>query len=109
MAGSELKMPLDLELSQNSSTEFKTGAAGAIPDEPISRAPARKRWRFASLHSLFDKAFPARRTYFGIRRKTFLLVALGVFIMLLALIFGLAIGLTHKKYAFPRCRYTPDR
>ncbi|KAI5199592.1 hypothetical protein E4T39_06166 [Aureobasidium subglaciale] len=46
----------------------------------------------------FDAVLPRSRSYFGLRRRTFLIVVLCAFLALLALIIGLAVGLTkHSK------------
>ncbi|KAF4552907.1 Hypothetical protein D9617_8g049200 [Elsinoe fawcettii] len=47
----------------------------------------------STLRGRFDGFMPRDRKYFGLRRKVFLLVLLGVFVVLLALIIGLAVGL----------------
>ena len=62
-----------------------------IPDEPLA---AKKRSRFTAPSHVLDKVFPRHKSYFGLRRKPFLLVAIGILIMILALVLGLAIGLS---------------
>ena len=50
---------------------------------------------------IFERLIPRRRTYFGVSRKIVCIAASVLFIILLALILGLAIGLSKKS------RYTP--
>lgn len=45
---------------------------------------------------LLDKVVPPHRTYLGRSRKTFLLVLLVIALAILALIIGLAAGLSHR-------------
>ena len=50
---------------------------------------------------VFDRVMPGHRKYFGFSRKTVCIAILLSFIILLALILGLAIGLTrNSRYAF---------
>ncbi|CAK4033385.1 hypothetical protein FE78DRAFT_145509 [Lecanosticta acicola] len=48
---------------------------------------------------VLDKIVSPHRTYFGRRRRTFLLVLLGIFLALLVFIIGLAVGLSHRGNA----------
>ncbi|KAF2242348.1 hypothetical protein BU26DRAFT_524489 [Trematosphaeria pertusa] len=48
----------------------------------------------------FDRMLPPHRRYFGRSRRTLLIAAAIVFLCLLALIIGLAVGLTKKKDRF---------
>jgi hypothetical protein len=66
----------------------------SIPDEPLT---AKTQSHFAGFSRILDRVFPRHWSYFGFRRKTFLLVATGIFIMLLALILGLSVGLTRAQ------------
>jgi hypothetical protein len=66
----------------------------SIPDEPL---PGNPRSPSARLGRILDRVFPPHWSYFGFRRKTVLLVATGIFIMLLALTVGLAVGLTSAQ------------
>lgn len=72
----------------------------SIADEKPLPPPPPK-FSFFTLPSL-PKHLPLskERTYFGLRRNTFLLVLLGAFLALLALILGLAIGLTVGKKSY---------
>lgn len=56
----------------------------------------RRRFPFLSFPVFLQKHLPLSkdRTYFGLRRNVFLFVLLGVALALLALVLGLAIGLT---------------
>jgi hypothetical protein len=85
LEGSSSQMEGKLDKSEGSSSRIEV-----MPDEPF-QVP--KQSPFASLRRTLDKAFPPHWSYLGFRRKTFLLAAAGIFIMLLALILGLAIGL----------------
>lgn len=50
-----------------------------------------------ALSRRFDRVFPPNRTYLRLRRRTFLFALLAVIIALLALIIGLAVGLTRNS------------
>ena len=53
-----------------------------------------------TLKQKFDSAMPPQKKYLGMKRNIFLLALLAVILSLLALIIGLAVGLTQKsKYA----------
>lgn len=52
----------------------------------------------AVLQEKFNAVLPRSRSYFGLKRRTFLIVVACAFLALLALIIGLAVGLTkHSK------------
>ena len=50
-----------------------------------------------SLKEKFDTAMPPHKKYLGMKRNIFLLAILAAFLALLALIIGLAVGLTQKS------------
>ena len=50
-----------------------------------------------SLKEKFDTAMPPHKKYLGMKRNIFLLALLAAFLALLALIIGLAVGLTQKS------------
>jgi hypothetical protein len=50
------------------------------------------------LRARFDAILPAHRRYLGMKRKTFLIALGAAFLALLALIIGLAVGLSSKRY-----------
>lgn len=50
-----------------------------------------------ALQRKLDNVMPPHKKYIGLRRTVFLLVLLGVFLALLALIIGLAAGLSSKS------------
>jgi hypothetical protein len=50
-----------------------------------------------SLKKRFDTAMPPHKKYLGMKRNIFLLAILTAFLALLALIIGLAVGLTQKS------------
>lgn len=55
---------------------------------------------------ILDRVIPRHRTYCGIKRKILCIAASVVFLVLLALILGLAIGLTKKSgYASPKLEF----
>jgi hypothetical protein len=58
-----------------------------------------------TLWQRFDNAMPRHKKYLGMKRNIFLLVLLAGLLALLALIIGLAVGLSHKsKYlTMPIC------
>jgi hypothetical protein len=66
-----------------------TGAA--IDNGTATRAPG------SALRQKFDSAMPPYKKYLGMKRKVFLLVLLVAFLALLALIIGLAVGLSQKS------------
>lgn len=49
-----------------------------------------------TLRSHLDTRFPAERRYLGLRRKWLFAALIGTVLALLALIIGLAVGLTHR-------------
>jgi hypothetical protein len=51
----------------------------------------------AGFGAKFDRALPPHKRYLGMRRKVFLIVLLAALLGLLALIIGLAAGLSHKS------------
>ena len=51
----------------------------------------------SSLKERFDTAMPPHKKYLGMKRNIFLLALLALFLALLALIIGLAVGLTQKS------------
>lgn len=50
-----------------------------------------------SLKEKFDNAMPPHKKYLGMKRNIFLIALLAIFLALLALIIGLAVGLTQKS------------
>ena len=60
-------------------------------------APAANTTPGTSWRTQFDARMAPHRRYFGMSRKLFLLVLVGVTIALLALVIGLAAGLTGKS------------
>ena len=69
------------------------GKTADIPAAP-ARSGAGTR---LSLRSRFDRTMSPHRKYFGLRRRTFLIIIVAIVLALLALIIGLAVGLTKKK------------
>lgn len=51
----------------------------------------------STLMAKFDSRMPPHKKYLGMKRNVFLLVLLAAFLALLALIIGLAVGLTHNS------------
>lgn len=51
----------------------------------------------STLPQKFDSAMPPHKRYLGMKRNIFLLVLLATILALLALIIGLAVGLTQKS------------
>lgn len=70
---------------EHETTSTQTGHAG--PRKPLR----------SILVSKLDTALPPHRRYVGLSRKVFLLVLVGVSLALLALIIGLAVGLSDKS------------
>ena len=55
---------------------------------------------------VLDRVIPRHKTYFGFSRKIICIALLVIFLVLLALILGLAIGLSKKsRYALPQHRF----
>lgn len=75
------------EWDQNaaSTLEAKNGAGTGIKTAAIAKPTLKDR---------FNTAIPPHRRYLGLKRRWFLLAVLSVFLALLALIIGLAVGLT---------------
>jgi hypothetical protein len=66
-----------------------TGAA--TDNGTVTRAPG------STLRQKLDSTMPPHKKYFGMKRNVFLLVLLAAVLALLALIIGLAVGLTQKS------------
>jgi len=75
-------------------------------DVPEERQKKRKRALFGAgtgtgagwaLSDRFDRMMPPHKRYLGRRRRTFLIVLLVAFVCLLALVIGLAVGLSKKS------------
>ena len=72
------------------------------PGLPEWEVPTRKPERWSAcfkatkerIHGKFDRQLPDSRKYFGLRRRSFLLLLLGVLVLFLALLLGLSIGLS---------------
>jgi hypothetical protein len=75
-----------------------------VPEEGGTRRshPARLRLGGSAtgwaLSDRFDRLLPPHKHYLGLCRRTFLIGAAVVVVVLLALIIGLSVGLTQKKY-----------
>jgi hypothetical protein len=74
------------------------GTAAAV-DDGQSPARSEKDVAFNPFTYRFNRIFPPYKRYcFGrLRRRTFLLVLLGVFLAILALVIGLAVGLSRPR------------
>lgn len=76
--------------------QWDTGAQD--PENPAHQSPrAKMAGAKGAVAARFNSLFPPHRTYFGRSRRTFLLVVCGAILALLALIIGLAAGLTAHK------------
>jgi hypothetical protein len=70
-----------------------------IPEEGTTRTrglhlgSASTRWAIADR---FDRIFPPYKRYVGLKRRTFLLILLGVVLAIIALAVGLGVGLSKK-------------
>lgn len=77
--------------------------ATQVPDwEPAAQAgqgAGNKPSIAETLRAKFDALCPPHRTYLGLKRRTFLLVLLGVILGIIALVMGLAVGLSKKRCA----------
>lgn len=83
-----------------------------VPEEGSTK---RTRWRFGgaatgwTISDRFDRIVPPHKRYFGRSRRTLLIAICIIFLLLLGLIIGLAVGLTKKsKYALAivNCSHT---
>jgi hypothetical protein len=77
----------------------RNGAGGTIAPATITDATQTQGSPLAnrSIGARFNSVLPAEKSYFGRSRKTFLIVLVVLVLALLALIIGLAAGLSHKK------------
>ncbi|OCK82062.1 hypothetical protein K432DRAFT_415616 [Lepidopterella palustris CBS 459.81] len=74
--------------------------AGADWDVPLKGSLKESRCGVgagATLLSRFDRILPPHKRYLGRSRRTFLIILAVVFVCILALIIGLAVGLSHKS------------
>lgn len=96
------KKPLPAHTAGNNAPDWE------IPEEGTTR---KSRLRFRgiggsatgwAISDRFDRVLPPHKRYFG-RSRRVLLIAIGViFLLLLALIIGLAVGLSNKSKYTPR-------
>lgn len=101
----EIGEPAPVHLKEVDTKNSSTNESWDIPEEGQVRK--KHRLGFASsatgwaLADRFDRVLPPHRRYLGRSRRTFLFIVLALFLCLLALIIGLAVGLTKssKKYA----------
>jgi hypothetical protein len=113
MSTEELKSPPPVPRKELPPTYIRNGPTAeweAPPEEPQNKSPF-KVGMIASagttISDQFNRIFPPYKTYFG-RSRRVLFICLGVlFIVLLGLIIGLAVGLGHKKTAYERYLANP--
>jgi hypothetical protein len=53
-----------------------------------------------TLRDRFNNVMPSHRTYVGLRRRNFLIAVVVAFIVLLAIIIGVAVGVSRKNSGF---------
>lgn len=86
----------------------ETGTNGSLDSEwdiPVEsqRGAGARTTKWTALSTRFDRALPPHKRYFGrISRRTLLIIMLAAFLALLALIIGLAVGLSSgsTRYAY---------
>lgn len=78
----------------------ETGALGAGAGGAAVGGGLAASGRRNGLGARFNNMMPAHRKYFGLSRKIFLIVVAVLGLCLLALILGLAIGLSKKKHSY---------
>jgi hypothetical protein len=92
-------------------TELSASASWDAPEaqakkkhSPFGASATATGW---ALSDRFDRILPPHRRYYGRSRRTLLLAILALFLCLLALVVGLAVGLTRKSggYALPTVYY----
>lgn len=85
--------PLQPPTQQPILAEWDSNAVTATTSHTKSRAGGK-----TVLQEKFNAVLPRTRSYFGLKRRTFLIVLACAVLALLALIIGLAVGLTkHSK------------
>lgn len=65
--------------------------------EPVGPPPSRPGLSTSAFTSKLNSVFPRDKRYIGLKRRTFFIVLLALVLALLALIIGLAVGLSSKK------------
>ncbi|MCJ1333233.1 hypothetical protein MMC10_009927 [Thelotrema lepadinum] len=76
--------------------EWETPNNGVTKEAPYGKTTSSSRFQ---LRPLLDRHMPPHKRYLGLRRRLFLLVLACIIIALLALIVGLAVGLTLRNKA----------
>jgi hypothetical protein len=93
-------------------TELSASASWDAPEaqtkkkhSPFGASATATGW---ALSDRFDRILPPHRRYYGRSRRTLLLAILALFLCLLALVVGLAVGLTRKSggYVLSRLAFT---
>lgn len=99
------KNVLQQDTEYNAPSKERDGmlAAGAT----TGIAASSSRFNGSGFKDRFNNLIPAHRTYFGRSRRTFLLGIAALFLCLLALILGLAIGLS-KKHSYVVVSFFPS-
>ncbi|KAL1296914.1 hypothetical protein AAFC00_004525 [Neodothiora populina] len=95
-APASTQQPSIPEWDQNAAV---AAAASAAKTEPDGYATGGGHALVAkqSIRNRFDALLPPHRTYLGLRRRWFLVAVLGVFLAIIALVIGLAVGLTQHN------------
>lgn len=79
--------------------EHETTAKSKLPSQSSPRTRANQKQK-QSLQTRLDNGMPPARRYLGLRRRTFLIVAACAILALLALIIGLAAGLSQRSHSY---------
>ena len=89
-------------------TETQIIATSEQAAVPLTLAPPKPFFFHQPVRPFLDKHFPSDARYVGLSRRLFLIVVLAVLSLFLALVIGLAVGLTLRaRYDLPSPR-TPE-
>ncbi|KAM0708593.1 hypothetical protein Q7P35_005245 [Cladosporium inversicolor] len=84
-------------MTSNANSQSLTDKEVEVPEWEHTAAGPVTHSAKPSLKEKFDTAMPPHKRYLGMKRNIFLLALLAAFLALLALIIGLAVGLTQKS------------
>jgi hypothetical protein len=92
------KEPLSAHVEGSNAPDWEIPKDGTSKPTRLHLGKTTTRWAIADR---FDRILPPHKRYLGRSRRTFLIVLLALFVLLLALVIGLAVGLTKKsQYAY---------
>lgn len=104
MAEPNTAQPAPIQVPDWDDHAIKRKPVASNADPPAYNTVATQEKQLTGFQAKFDSVLSPHRKYLGLTRKTFLIVAACAVLALLALIIGLAVGLTrHSSYAeYPR-------